>query len=183
MLQDYKLGRRAGARGGDRTAARNLIVDHAAPELVQTAELTATAFRAARVSPVLGRGLVDADETPGAAGVVVLGYDVWQRSFGGRADVIGSEAALGSTTATVIGVMPDGFGYLPTLRLDPLSSGGGNPMSALDWSQCPAVEAIPGKVSGAWVFRGTRTPVSLVFENLEAGMTVDEIVEAFPVSH
>jgi uncharacterized protein (DUF433 family) len=40
---------------------------------------------------------------------------------------------------------------------------------ALDWSQCPAVESIPGKVSGAWVLRGTRMPVSVIFENLEAG--------------
>jgi uncharacterized protein (DUF433 family) len=42
-------------------------------------------------------------------------------------------------------------------------------MAALDWSHCPAVESIPGKVSGAWVFRGTRMPVATVFENLEAG--------------
>lgn len=55
-------------------------------------------------------------------------------------------------------------------------------MSALDWSQCPAVESIPGKVSGAWVFRGTRMPVATVFENLEDGMTIDEIMEQFPVS-
>jgi uncharacterized protein (DUF433 family) len=53
---------------------------------------------------------------------------------------------------------------------------------ALDWSQCPAVERIPGKVSGAWLFRGSRTPVSIVFENLEDGMTIDEIIEQFPVS-
>lgn len=53
----------------------------------------------------------------------------------------------------------------------------------LDWSQCPAVERIPGKVSGAWLFKGSRTPVSVVFENLEHGMTIDEIVEQFPVSH
>ena len=39
----------------------------------------------------------------------------------------------------------------------------------LDWSQCPAVESIPGKVSGAWVFKDTRLPVSTVFENLESG--------------
>jgi uncharacterized protein (DUF433 family) len=52
----------------------------------------------------------------------------------------------------------------------------------LDWSQCPAVERIPGKVSGAWLFKGTRTPVSVVFENLEHGMTIDEIIEQFPVS-
>ena len=55
-------------------------------------------------------------------------------------------------------------------------------MAALDWSQCPAVESIPGKVSGAWVFKGTRTPVALVFENLEDGMTIVELIEQFPVT-
>ena len=52
----------------------------------------------------------------------------------------------------------------------------------MDWSQCPAVERIPGKVSGAWLFKGTRTPVSVVFENLGHGMSIDEIIEQFPVS-
>jgi len=50
---------------------------------------------------------------------------------------------------------------------------------ALDWSKCPAVESVPGKVSGAWVFRGTRMPVAAVFENLEDGLTIDEIVELY----
>jgi len=50
---------------------------------------------------------------------------------------------------------------------------------ALDWSQCTAVESVPGKVSGAWVFRGTRIPVAAVFENLEDGLTVNDIVEMF----
>ena len=53
---------------------------------------------------------------------------------------------------------------------------------ALDWSQCPAVESIPGKVSGAWVFRGTRLPVATIFENLEDGMTVEEMMEQFDVT-
>ncbi len=52
-------------------------------------------------------------------------------------------------------------------------------MAGLDWSQCPAVESVPGKVSGAWVFRGTRMPVATVFENLKAGMTIDELLETF----
>ena len=52
----------------------------------------------------------------------------------------------------------------------------------LDWSQCPAVENIPGKRSGAWVFRNTRTPVSVVFENLEVGRPSDEIMEWFHLS-
>lgn len=54
-------------------------------------------------------------------------------------------------------------------------------MAALDWSQCPAVESIPGKRSGALVFRGTRTPVSTVFENLQ-DMSVDDLVEEFGVT-
>lgn len=55
-------------------------------------------------------------------------------------------------------------------------------MAILDWSQCPAVESIPGKVSGAWVFKDTRMPVSTVFENLESGATIDEIMEWFDVT-
>ena len=53
---------------------------------------------------------------------------------------------------------------------------------ALDWSQCPAVESVPGKVSGAWVFRGTRLPVATIFENLEDGMTIEEVMEQFDVT-
>jgi uncharacterized protein (DUF433 family) len=49
----------------------------------------------------------------------------------------------------------------------------------LDWSKCPAVESVPGKFSGSWVFRGTRVPVSAVFENLEDGLTINEIVQMF----
>ena len=49
----------------------------------------------------------------------------------------------------------------------------------LDWSQCAAVESVPGKVSGAWVLRGTRMPVSAIFENLEAGANIDDIMQWF----
>ena len=54
-------------------------------------------------------------------------------------------------------------------------------MATLDWSQCTAVESIPGKRNGAWVFRGTRMPVATVFENLE-DMSVDEVMEQFDVT-
>ena len=50
----------------------------------------------------------------------------------------------------------------------------------LDWSQCLAVERVPGKVSGAWLFRGTRVPVKALFENLEDGATVSQFLEWFP---
>jgi len=52
-------------------------------------------------------------------------------------------------------------------------------MGALDWSQRPAVESVPEKMSGAWVFRNTRLPVAAVFENLEDGVTIYELVELY----
>lgn len=48
-----------------------------------------------------------------------------------------------------------------------------------DWSECSELESVPGKVSGAWVFRGTRVPVSAVLKNLKH-LTIDEVVEDFP---
>jgi uncharacterized protein (DUF433 family) len=50
----------------------------------------------------------------------------------------------------------------------------------LEWSQCPAVERVPGKVGGAWLFKGTRVPVQALFENIEAGARVDDFLEWFP---
>jgi uncharacterized protein (DUF433 family) len=54
-------------------------------------------------------------------------------------------------------------------------------MAVLDWSQCPAVESVPGRVSGAWVFRDTRLPVAAVIENLE-DLSVEEVMEQFDVT-
>jgi uncharacterized protein (DUF433 family) len=50
-------------------------------------------------------------------------------------------------------------------------------MANLDWSQCPAMESVPGKVSGAWVLKGTRMPVSAIFENLEAGANLEDLMQ------
>ena len=50
----------------------------------------------------------------------------------------------------------------------------------MDWSQCSAVERRPGKVSGAWVFKGTRVPVRALFENLQGGARVEDFLEWFP---
>lgn len=50
----------------------------------------------------------------------------------------------------------------------------------LDWTKCTAVERSPARVSGAWVFRGTRVPVKALFENLEDGATLDQFLEWFP---
>ena len=50
----------------------------------------------------------------------------------------------------------------------------------LDWADCGEVERSEDKVSGVWVFRGTRVPVRALFENLETGATIDEFLEWFP---
>jgi uncharacterized protein (DUF433 family) len=55
-------------------------------------------------------------------------------------------------------------------------------MASLDWSQCPAVESVPDRRSGAWVFKDTRMPVSTVFENLEVGASIEEIIEQYDVT-
>ncbi len=52
-------------------------------------------------------------------------------------------------------------------------------MTTPDWSQCSAVESVPGRVSGAWVLRDTRMPVSVIFENLEYGSSIEEIIENY----
>src|ERR1700693_3531383 len=54
-------------------------------------------------------------------------------------------------------------------------------MPVLDWSQCPAVESVPGRLSGAWVFRDTRLPVATVIENLE-DLSIEEVMEQFDVT-
>jgi len=54
-------------------------------------------------------------------------------------------------------------------------------MAALNWSQCPAVESVPDRVSGAWVFKGTRLPVATVIENLD-DLSIAEVMEQFDVT-
>jgi putative ABC transport system permease protein len=97
--------------GAYRTDVRNLAAGGAAPEPVQVAELTAAAFGAARVPPLLGRPLLGTDDIPGAPSVVILGYDVWRRVLGGRLDAVGSTVIFGGVPTTVIGVMPRDFAY------------------------------------------------------------------------
>lgn len=70
-------------------------------------------------------------------------------------------------------------GYTLEVWLKKLAEDETGGLPALDWSQCAAVESVSGKVSGAWVFRDTRMPVSAVFENLEDGITIDELIELY----
>ena len=90
---------------------RNLIVPGGLSETHAGAKITADGLRLARVPPVLGRLLIADDEREGAADVVVIGYDVWQTQFSSDPSVVGRAVRLGGAIHTVVGVMPDGFGF------------------------------------------------------------------------
>ena len=97
--------------GAFQTIRRNVIAPDGSIELANVAEISAAGFRVARVSPVIGRPITDADAAPGAAPIVVIGHDVWQRRFGGARDVLGRELRLGQDIHTIVGVMPAGFQF------------------------------------------------------------------------
>ncbi len=68
-------------------------------------------MKALGVAPVMGRDFTPADNTPGAPKVTIIGYDLWQRNFGGAADILGRSVRLNGKPATVIGVMAPGFAF------------------------------------------------------------------------
>ena len=94
-----------------RTVERNLIGAAVPGNPIMTAEITASGFGMTRVPPLKGRTLVEADEQPGAPPVVVIGHDVWQSRFVGDPDVVGRTVQVGATPHTIVGVMPEGFGF------------------------------------------------------------------------
>jgi putative ABC transport system permease protein len=98
-----------------RNVQRNLIVDGRAPEVVLVAEISASAFRAARVGASRGRTLLPEDERAGAPDAIVIGHDEWVRRFGADPDIVGQSVGLGPTAYTIVGVMPEGFGF-PTFH-------------------------------------------------------------------
>lgn len=97
--------------GAFRRVSRNLIAPGAQPETITVAEMSPAGFRVARVQPVLGRYLLDDDARPGSPPVVVIGEEVWRRRFGADPALIGQIIQLGDTRHTVVGVMPQGFGF------------------------------------------------------------------------
>lgn len=97
--------------GAYRTLRRNLGLGDEPGIIVNAAEMTASGFRITGARPLLGRTLLDADERAGAARVVVLGYRAWSDLFAGDPDVVGRNVTLGAERATVVGVMPEGFGF------------------------------------------------------------------------
>lgn len=97
--------------GAFQTVQRNLVTSDGPAGPVSIAEMSAAGFRVARVSPLVGRSLDVGDERPDAPPVVVIGYDVWQSRFHGDPGVVGQGVQLGGEYHTVVGVMPERFGF------------------------------------------------------------------------
>ena len=111
--------------GAYTTLEQGFVSDRGEAGTVSLARISASAFRLTRVPPLLGRHLTDADERGDAPPVVVLGYGVWQTLLGGDPDPIGRTVQLAGTPTTVVGVMPERYGFpemqnawVP-LRVDP----------------------------------------------------------------
>ncbi|HYB96216.1 MAG TPA: ABC transporter permease [Vicinamibacterales bacterium] len=97
--------------GAFRSIERNLIVPGGPAEPVQVAQITAAGFNITRVPPVIGRPIIAADENASAMPIAIVGHDVWQSRFGGDASVLGRELRLGNVVHTIVGVMPEGYGF------------------------------------------------------------------------
>lgn len=136
--------------GAFRNVIRNMRLGSEAPQPEQMAEMTASGFRVARVAPLRGRFLLDEDERPGAPNVLVIGYEAWQNRFAGDPDIIGRDVRLGAEMYTVVGVMPERFGF---------------PMSDRYW--------IPFRVDPTQ-FERRRGPSIFIFGRLAPGVTLEE---------
>ncbi len=136
--------------GAYRAISSNLVVGGGPGTPVSGAEITASAFRLAQVPPLLGRTLVESDEQPSAPPVIVIGQEVWQARFNEDPNVLGREVSLGSTTHTIVGVMPKGFGF---------------PVAQRAW--------VPFRFSSLG-YEMRQGPGVKVFGRLSPGVTVDE---------
>ncbi|HKS06796.1 MAG TPA: ABC transporter permease [Gemmatimonadaceae bacterium] len=146
--------------GAYRTLDRNLITADGAATPRRVAEMSATGFAIAGVTPMLGRYLLADDERPNAPPVVVIGFNVWQSVFLSDSSVVGKALRLGDTQHTIVGVMPRGFGF---------------PINNNVWT--------PLKLNAADYVRG-QAPAVEVFARLTPGTTLDEVhaqVEAMAV--
>ncbi|HEY3026050.1 MAG TPA: ABC transporter permease, partial [Pyrinomonadaceae bacterium] len=83
----------------------------AEPEPISGAAVSADLFPLLKVAPILGRPFTRADDQPNAPPVIVLGYGLWQRRFNSDRNILGKQIRLGSTSATVLGVLPEGFRF------------------------------------------------------------------------
>jgi putative ABC transport system permease protein len=97
--------------GAWRDSSRNLIVGPADSQPVNATEMSVSGFRVADGKPLMGRMLVEADQQPAAPPVAVIGHSIWRDRFHSDPNVVGRNVQLGNEYVTVVGVMPEGFGF------------------------------------------------------------------------
>lgn len=121
LLYDYDIWREE-LRTIDHLGAaipfvRNLSTDDGRVEPVRGAEVTASAFGLMETAALLGRTLTDQDEQPAAPPVLVIGHTLWRTRFASDPGIVGRAVKLGTVSATIVGVMPEGFGFPVNQRI------------------------------------------------------------------
>ncbi len=159
-----------GEIGAFRTIARNLAPAGGSVEAVEVAQITAVGFNITRVTPVIGRAIVAADESAGASPIVVIGYDVWHSRFGGDASVLGRELRLDNVVHTIVGVMPEGYGF---------------PVNHSFWTPLSTDAATFGPREGPdiFIFGRLRDGVAMGQAQAELSTLGAQAASAFPLTH
>jgi predicted permease len=153
-----------------RDGKRNLITADGGTQLIRVAAITASGLRLTRVPPVLGRSLLDEDARAGAAPVIVLAYEQWQRRFDADAAVLGTSVRLGDTVHTIVGVMPEGFAF-------PIRHDAWVPLRLTELDQNPAAGpslSVFGRLADGYSLSQARAEFTAIGQRMAA---------AFPRSH
>ncbi len=160
-----------GEIGAFRTIERNVTVAGSPINAVAVAQITADGFNITGVKPVIGRTIVAADENAGAAAIVVIGYDVWHARFGGDASVLGRQLRIGNAVHTIVGVMPEGFGF---------------PVNHSYWIPLSSTEAAafgPGEGPDIFIFGRLRDGVAMKQAQAELSALGAQAASAFALTH
>lgn len=156
--------------GAYRNVGRNLVTDDGRALSTRVAEITASAFPLTRVRPLLGRPLLASDERRGAPAVVVIGERVWHTLFSADPNVIGQTVRLGKGQSTVVGVMPEAFGF---------------PVHHRIWAplQVEALAAEPAQGTPISIFARLAPGVSLEQAQAELDLLGQRAAAEFPATH
>jgi putative ABC transport system permease protein len=159
-----------GEIGAFRNVERNATFAGGPAEAVQVAQITAAGFNITRVTPVIGRPMVAADESAAASPIVVIGYDVWHSRFGGDTSVLGRELRLDDVVHTIVGVMPEGYGF---------------PVNHRYWTPLSTDAAAFGPREGPEVFIFGRLSDGAAMEQAQAELSAigAQAASAFPLTH
>jgi len=173
-MHDLVMWRRemktVGDIGAFRTIERSVAFAGGSVEAVKLAQITSAGFNITRVTPVLGRTIVAADERADAAPIVVIGHDAWQSRFGGDASVLGRELRIGNVAHTIVGVMPQGYAF---------------PVNHSYWIPLSSDAAVFGPREGPdiFVFGRLRDGASLEQAQAELSALGAQAASAFPLTH